>query len=195
MKNYIKYVVIGGVCLLVGVFLGTHWNSNSQFIATSPSPSGTTFSTAKIATVEITLTSTSTIASLVNNGTDAIIESAYCYLNSITGVGTDSGLVRFTAATSTVATGLVNSAGNANTNYIANQFVSTTTNTLAFNPQYFRNPMNSTTTAVVGNVAGSALGSTTMFWAGGGTTYINFIADEPLTTPTTGICGVSYLSL
>lgn len=193
MKTYIKYGIIGLIILAVGVVIGAREFSTITMVAASPSPSGTTFSTEKISTVEVTTVSTSTIASLPFNGTDAILTSSYCYFSGLAGVGTDNGKIGIKAATSTIQTGNVGSDGNANTNYIVNGSLSTTS-IPGFN--WFRNPLGSaTTTAVVGNAAGSALASSTLQVTGGGVVFVNFIADEPLAAGTTGICGVNYNSL
>ena len=190
MTNTLKTIIVGVVALAVGIVIGVYSHRDTSFIAGAPSPSGATFSSGQVATQEVILTSTSTVASLLNSGSDKIINSVYCYLNNITGSGADNGLVGITAATSTSASGLVNSAGNVNSNYLARSLLATTSAT-TFN--WFRNPTNSTTTAIVGNAVGSALGTSTIYWASG--TYIDFLADEILVPPTYGICGVSVDSL
>lgn len=188
MPKTLKYVIVGVIVLIIGFGLYTHF-SKKEIVAEAVSPSGTTFSSQPLSAAEVTTVSTSTIVALTNNGNDRIINQPFCYLNSLAGVGVDNGLINIQVATSAVATGNVGSNASKNTNYLVNSSLSTTT---IPSPNWFINQFG-TTTAIGANVSGSALGTSTLYWASG--VSIVFIADEPLAVGTSGVCGVEYLPL
>ncbi len=127
MKN-ITYFIVAIAILLVGVSIGVHFGGKSFVGATSVA--GTTFNTAKVAQINLSLASASaTSTSLLNtDDNDRIVTDAFA---TCSGLGTSltaytgAGLAALTiqAATSSTATlGL-----NANLNYALNVTMATAT--------------------------------------------------------------------
>lgn len=183
MKNYIKYIVVGLVCLLVGGYVGTHYLGSKAQLA-GASPTGATFSSAKLPAIVMNLTSsTGTSSSILNTtGNDQYITALKvgCEVvgTSLTAY-TGTGLSKLTLSFATSSTASPTSNGNANV--IGSSAMTVSTSTAQFT--------EASSTASNGSTSpGSSLVSN--IWGAG--TYLTITANATNTAQCT--VGVDTLS-
>lgn len=117
----IKVIALVLVAVAIGLVLAKY--TTNDLVLTSPV--GTTFSNAKIAAINMSLSSTSGTSTSVYNSdaSDRFVESSFSYCTGVSATASGSTVLGFTAATTSTNA----PATSANTNYVMNVTVGTTT--------------------------------------------------------------------
>ncbi len=157
MTKNIVYVVTGIIIALVLILIGKSFDSTQVAVGTITS--GTVNTTAPIAEQSFNAVSSTTILSIFNGDDNARIINDVSFFQ--TGANASTSIFTVTCATSTTGSANLNALGVANTNYVLNTLLATSSSITPFS-SYFA----STSPGIIGQtIGGGELATSTRQWA------------------------------